>query len=336
MKPSPRMYFASLVLVLLGLVPIYAAYLGEPFYLTLFGRMLIFAIAASSLNLILGYGGMVSFGHALYFGIGSYVVGILASHGLLNGWMHLTATVACCAIVAVLTGLVALRTNGIAFIMITLAFSQMFYFLFVSLKQYGGDDGLSIGGRSNFGSVDFNNGTVFYYVCYVTLLAVMFAGFRLVHARFGMVLRGSRSNGRRMLALGFPTLRYRLTAYVLSAMTCGVAGMLYANLTLFSSPSYLSWTMSGDLIVMVVLGGVASLMGPVLGAISLSLLEEALKAYSEHWMMILGLLIVGIVLLTKRGIYGFIQDWEQFGAASSSLSGSAVTSAKYDKQGEAQ
>jgi branched-chain amino acid transport system permease protein len=336
MKLNPRIYFSALILVLLGLVPMYAAFAGESFYLTLFSRILIFAIAASSLNFILGYGGMVSFGHALYFGIGSYVVGILASHGLMNGWMHLTVTLVCCAIVGLLTGMIALRTTGIAFIMITLAFSQMFYFLFVSLKQYGGDDGLSIAGRSDFGILDFNNSTVFYYVCYAIFLAIMLFGYRLVHARFGMVLRGTKSNERRMLALGFSTSHYKLAAYVLSATICGMAGMLYANLTLFSSPSYLSWTMSGDLIIMVVLGGVSSLMGPLLGAVSLTLLEEVLKAYTDHWMMILGVLIVVIVLLTKRGIYGLIQDWEQRSATSESISGACSTSIKYEKQEEAQ
>ncbi|MCW5261408.1 branched-chain amino acid ABC transporter permease [Verminephrobacter eiseniae] len=310
MKLTPRIHFSALILVLPGLLPLYAAYAGEAFYLTLFCRILIFAIAAASLNLVLGYGGMVSFGHALYFGLGAYVVGILARHGWTNGWTQLSITLACCAMVGCLTGIIALRTTGIAFIMITLAFSQMSYFLFVSLKQYGGDDGLSIAARSDFGILDFNDSTVFYYVCYAALLTIMFFGHRLVHARFGMVLRATKSNERRMLALGFATLHYRLLAYVLSAMVCGVAGMLYANLTLFSSPSYMSWSMSGDLIIMVVLGGVASVMGPLLGAMGLILLEEILKSHTDHWMMILGVLIVAIVLLTKRGIDGLLQDME--------------------------
>ncbi|MCW5233246.1 branched-chain amino acid ABC transporter permease [Verminephrobacter eiseniae] len=310
MKLTPRIHFSALILVLPGLLPLYAAYAGEAFYLTLFCRILIFAIAAASLNLVLGYGGMVSFGHALYFGLGAYVVGILARHGWTNGWTQLSITLACCAMVGGLTGIIALRTTGIAFIMITLAFSQMSYFLFVSLKQYGGDDGLSIAARSDFGILDFNDSIVFYYVCYAALLTIMFFGHRLVHARFGMVLRATKSNERRMLALGFATLHYRLLAYVLSAMVCGVAGMLYANLTLFSSPSYMSWSMSGDLIIMVVLGGVASVMGPLLGAMGLILLEEILKSHTDHWMMILGVLIVAIVLLTKRGIDGLLQDME--------------------------
>jgi branched-chain amino acid transport system permease protein len=310
MKLNPRICFAALVLCLLGLVPPYVAYVAEPFYLTLFTRILILAIAASSLNLILGYGGLVSFGHALYFGLGAYVVSILANHGWTAGWIHLAVTLAACAIVGLVTGLIVLRTTGIAFIMITLAFSQMFYFLFVSLKQYGGDDGLTIPGRSDFGLLDISDKTVFYYLCFAVLLAVIFLGHRLVHAQFGAVLQGTKSNERRMLALGFPTLRYKLVAYVISAMICGVAGLLFANLTLFASPSYLSWIMSGDLIVMVVLGGGGTLIGPVIGAISLTLFEEIIKAFTEHWMMILGPLLVAIVLITKRGLYGAVQDWE--------------------------
>lgn len=315
-KFNPRIVFCALLLILLALVPLYAALANAPFYLSLFNRILVFAIAALSLNLILGYGGMVSFGHALYFGVGAYAVGILSSHGWGNGWLHLGVAVGVCALLAVLTGMIALRTSGIAFIMITLAFSQMLYFLFVSLKQYGGDDGLAIAARSDIGLVSLTGNTTFYYLCYGVLLLAMFFCHRLVHARFGMVLRASKSNQRRMLALGYAAPRYRLAAYVIAAVACGVAGVLYANLTLFVAPSYLSWTMSGDFIIMVMLGGAASVAGPVLGAVSLILLEEACKAYTDHWMMIMGALIVLIVLLTRRGIHGLLLDWELRAAAS--------------------
>jgi len=301
-------FFAGLLLLLLGLVPVYALQSGDTFSLNLFGRILIFAIAASSLNLILGFGGMVSFGHALFLGLGSYVVGIMAHHGVSNGWAQLAATLVCCAVVGALTGALVLRTKGIAFIMITLAFSQMFYFLFVSLKQYGGDDGLSITVKSDFSGLNLGNGVVFYYVCFGVLLLVLYAVRRIVDARFGMVLRGSKSNPVRMAAIGFPTLRYRLTAYVLSSMVCGVAGLLYANLTMFSSPSYMSWIMSGDFIIMVVLGGLGTVMGPVAGTVGLILLEEILKAYTDKWMMVLGVLIVIIVSFTRRGLWGLVQD----------------------------
>ena len=212
------------LLIALGLVPVIAKIIEQPFYVTLFTRVVIFAIAAVGLHLILGYGAMVSFGHALYLGIGAYAVGILSSHGITNGWAHLAAALFVGAIAAAVVGWVCLRTTGVAFIMITLAFAQMFYFLAVSLKTYGGDDGLSIAARSNFGFLDLSNNTVFYYAAFVVLVIVLLLFRMLVASRFGMVIRGCKSNERRMAALGFPTLRYKLTAYVISALVCTVAG----------------------------------------------------------------------------------------------------------------
>jgi branched-chain amino acid transport system permease protein len=308
---NPRVFFTALMLLVLVLAPVYASVYSEPFYLTLFGRIVIFAIAASSLNLILGYGGLVSFGHALYFGLGSYVVGIAANHGIESGWIQLIIVLSACAVIGGLTGVVSLRTNGIAFIMITLAFSQMFFFLFVSLKQYGGDDGLPLVARSNFGLMDLTNNVILYYLALAVLFVVLWLGHHMIHSRFGMVLRGSKSNERRMKALGFPTLRYKLTAYVISTMICGVAGMLFGNLSNFASPSYLSWATSGDLIVMVMLGGVATLMGPVWGAFAFLLIEEVFKSLSDHSMLYTGALIVVIVLVSKRGLYGALIRWEE-------------------------
>lgn len=298
--------FAAIVVLLLLLVPVYASVAGEPFTLTLMSRVLVFALAAISLNLVLGYGGMVSFGHALYMGLGAYAVGLLAHHGINAGWVQLAATLAVCALVGLVTGLISLRTSGIAFIMITLAFAQMFYYLFVSLKQYGGDDGLPIPVRSEFGIFSLASAHVLYYLTLALVLAALYASKRLVQARFGMVLRGCRVNERRMKALGFPTLRYKLTAYVVASMTCGVAGMLYANLTGFTSPAYMAWTVSGELIVMVVLGGVGTVVGPVVGAIGLLLIEEGLKLLTEHWMVIFGPLIVLMVLLLRRGLWSLL------------------------------
>ena len=303
---SLQLWVTLAVLLLLGAVPIVAHAVQQPFYVTLFARILIFAIAAVGLNLILGYGAMVSFGHALYIGIGAYAVGILSFHGITSGWMHLLAGLMVGALAAIVIGWVCLRTTGIAFIMITLAFAQMFYFLGVSLKQYGGDDGLSIAARSDFGPIDLSNNTVFYYVIYGLLVVLLLVIRRVIESRFGMVLRGCKSNERRMASLGFPTMRYKLVAYVMSALICVVAGMLLANLARFASPSYMQWQASGDLIVMIVLGGMGTLIGPVAGAAGLLLLEEVLSGWTQHWMVILGPLIVLIVIISNRGMLGLL------------------------------
>ncbi|WP_427309829.1 branched-chain amino acid ABC transporter permease [Cupriavidus sp. H39] len=309
---TPSRLVTAALLLLLGLAPVYAAAFSEPFYLTLCGRIVVFALAALSLNLILGYGGLVSFGHALYLGIGAYAIGLMSFHGVTNGWAQLALALGASALVGLVTGLVSLRTTGIAFIMITLAFAQMFYFLVVSLKPYGGDDGLPIEARSDFGTLlNLADNLQRYYLAYALLLACLYGSYRVVRSRFGMVLRGSRLNARRMRALGYPTVRYQLTAYVLSAMICALAGLLLANQTQFASPAYMAWTVSGQLIVMVVLGGIGSVAGPVMGAVALLVMEEFLKGYTEHWMAILGPVIVVIALLARRGLAGLLQAWDQ-------------------------
>lgn len=305
---------ATAIVLLLVLLPLYARLAAEPFALTFGSRVLVFALAAVSLNLVLGYGGMVSFGHALYLGLGAYGVGILAHHGVHNGWLQLGVTILTCAIVGALTGLVSLRTTGIAFIMITLAFAQMFYYLFVGLRQYGGDDGLSIATRSDFGLFTLGSPITLYYTALLLVLAALLATHRLVHARFGMVLRGCQVNERRMKALGFSTLRYKLSAYTLSSVLCGLAGLLYGNLTGFAAPAYMAWTLSGELIVIVVLGGMGTVFGPLVGAIVLLISEELLKALTDHWMMILGPLIVLAALTARRGVYGYLLDWDAWRA----------------------
>ncbi len=291
--------------LLLGL-PLATTLADQPFYLTLVTRMLIFAIAALSLDLILGYGAMVSFGHAAYLGIGAYAVGILAHYGVEAGWIQWSVALAASAIVAGVIGLVSLRTSGVYFIMITLAFAQMLYFLFISLKTYGGDDGLRINARSRFAILDLTSNVALYYVVLVLLVAFLFIGRRLIASRFGMVIRGARSNERRLRALGFPTVRYRLTAFVIAGTVCGLAGVLLANLTNFASPAYMHWTRSGELIVMVILGGMGTLVGPVLGAFALLTLEEGLSSYTEHWQVVLGPILILIVLFARRGLYGWL------------------------------
>ncbi|WZB72463.1 branched-chain amino acid ABC transporter permease [Achromobacter xylosoxidans] len=305
---SPRALAAGSLLLVLALVPLYAQWQGEPFLLALFGRVLVYGIAALALNLLLGYGGMVSFGHALYLGLGAYAVGVLSHHGIENGWLHLASALGACALVGLVSGYVALRTSGIAFIMITLAFAQMFYFLATGLEGYGGDDGMSLFAGSDFSLFRLDTPLALYYAAFGVLLLALAALHRLIHAPFGMALRGCQANERRMRALGYATLRYRLAAYVLSAMLCGVAGVLLANLTLYVSPSYLAWTTSGELIVMVALGGMGTLFGPVAGALAFLLLEEGLKLLTDHWMLPMGLLIVGVVLLSRRGLYGALPE----------------------------
>ena len=312
---APRTIAVVILFVLLAAVPLISQALAQPYYVTLASRIVIYALAASSLNLILGYGGMVSFGHALYFGLGAYAVGILAFHGIFGGWVHLLVAVCAAALVALLTGLICLRTRGMAFIMITLAFAQMFFFLGVSLKQYGGDDGLSFGRRSDLAPLlDLQSNVTLYYVAATLLVVFLYCTWRMVHSHFGMVLRGAKANERRMRALGFPVLQYRLAAYVLAACVCSVAGMLLANLATFTTPSYMAWTVSGELIVMVVLGGMGTVVGPMLGATALLLFEELMPgllgtiqpSFKDHWLVVLGPVIVLIVLLARRGIYGML------------------------------
>ena len=312
--PASRIVAAA-VLIALALVPVVAAALSQPYYVTLFTRILVFAIAAVGLNLILGYAGLVSFGHAMYMGLGAYAVAIASFYGITSGLAHVALALLSGSVVAGAVGYVCLRTSGMAFIMITLAFAQMVFFLAVSLKEYGGDDGMPLAARSDFGVLDLNQPRLLYYLAFAVLLAVLMAAHRLIHSRFGMVLRGCKSNERRMSALGFPTLRYKLVAYVISAQVCVLAGALLANLTRFVSPSYMAWSVSGELIVMVVLGGLGTLIGPVVGAVALLLLEEVLSStrlgvpwldalIGQHWLALIGLFIVAVVLVLKQGLYG--------------------------------
>src|SRR6516164_2261726 len=304
---TPRIGLNIAVTVTLAIVPAYAALTGNTFALTLFTRVVILAIAALSLNLIMGFGGMVSFGHAAYLGIGGYAVGILAKEGIGSGFVQWPIAVASAALYALVVGALSLRTRGVYFIMITLAFAQMIYYVAIGLDRYGGDDGLTIYHRSRFGTlIDLSNRTEFYYLCLALLLVSVYVVWRIVNSRFGMVIQGARSNERRMRAIGFPTFRYRLTCFVIAGMICGLAGALLANHTEFISPAAMHWTRSGDLIVMVVLGGMGSLFGPVMGSVALLLLEEALSSLTEYWQIILGPLLLAVVLYARGGIDGVL------------------------------
>jgi branched-chain amino acid transport system permease protein len=291
----------------LALVPVVAGALNQPFYVDLFRRMMIFAIAALSLDLILGYGGMVSFGHAAYLGVGAYAVGVLAHHGIHNGYVQWSLAIVGSALVALAIGAVSIRSSGVYFIMITLAFTQMLYYLGISIEEYGGDDGMRLAVRSQFpGLLDLRNPNAFYYLVLGILLLFLGLGRRLVDARFGMVIRAARSNEARARAIGLSPYRYRLTAFVISGAMCGVAGVLLVNHTEYLTPEFMHWTRSGEIMFMVILGGMGTLVGPVLGAVVFLLLEDVLSAWTVHWQIILGPFLVLVVLFARRGLYGLV------------------------------
>jgi len=296
--------WAVTVAILIALPPVMSA-IGQPFYIDLVRRIMILAIAAVSLNLILGYGGMVSFGHAAYLGIGAYAVGILGFYGVHSGWLQWGVAIAASALVALAIGAVSIRTSGIYFIMITLAFTQMLYYLGISLDVFGGDDGMRLKSRSQFaGLVDLGDPVAFYYLVLALMLLAVFFVFRLVNSRFGMALRACKSNEGRSRAIGFSPYPYRLAAFVIAGAMCGLAGALYANHTSYIVPGLMSWQQSGDMMFMVILGGMASTAGPVLGTFALLFVEELLKGWTEHWQVILGPLLILSVIFFRRGLAG--------------------------------
>jgi len=302
---SGRVYFCVILLLLLAPALILA--LEQPFYLDLLTRILIMAIAVVSLNLIVGYGGMVSLGHAAYLGIGAYSVGILSYYDIYNGFIQLGLAITCSAIFALITGAICLRTRGLYFIFITLAFTQMMYFTLVSIEEYGADDGLLIYQRSEFGSLlDIENASNLYYLVLVVLLISLYLMHRLIHARFGRVMFGIKHNDERMQALGYDTYKYKLTCYVISGTLCGIAGFFLANFSNFISPSMMDWVHSGDLIFMMVIGGTGAVMGPVIGSFTFILLEEVLSGITVYWHLIFGLMLIALVIFGKGGLHGFL------------------------------
>lgn len=307
--------------LILLVLPLVATAMGESYFISLFSRILIYAIAAVSLDLLLGYAGMISLGHAAYVGVGAYVVGILFHHssemepliswpvlfnGSENGLLILPLAVIVSALFALVIGALSLRTKGMHFIMITLAFAQMIYYFFVSLEKYGGDDGLSLYSRSTLPGLDLGNDIHFYYLCLGLLCLFLFLAVRLVKSRFGLVLRGICDNERRIKALGINAYLYQLTCFVIAGGGAGLAGALLANQTEYVSPGLMHWTMSGELMVMVLLGGLGTLFGPVLGAIVFLLMEETLAMYTEHWMVYLGPFLVLVVIFAKKGLFGLL------------------------------
>lgn len=303
-----RHMVAGALFVLLAALPFIATAIGDPFLVVVFTRILVFAIAALSLDLILGYGALVSFGHAAYIGLGAYCVGILSRHGVTDLGGHLAAAIGLSAIFATVTGAIALRTRGVYFIMITLAFGQMAYFFFVSFAAYGGDDGMSLAQRSTvFGSDLLRDSTTLFYLTLAILVGFYVVASALVGSRFGRVISGTRENALRMQAIGFRPFRYQLVAFVIAGCMAAVAGVLLANQAMFVSPAYMSWHRSGELIVMVILGGIGTLIGGVVGAFVVLLLEEWLAVFTTHWRMGLGIVLILVVFFSPGGVSGLVQ-----------------------------
>ena len=294
--------WSGLVLLALIALPFLANTVGEVFYIALATRILIFALAATSLNLILGFGGMVSFGHAAFLGVGAYTVVILSQMGLVDAWVVWPTAMGVAGLFAFLIGAVSLRTQGVYFIMITLAFAQMMYYLVVSFKAYGGDDGMSLPARSRIGFLDLSNDTHFYYATLLACVAVLILIARVLNARFGHVLQAIRENEVRMQSLGYAVFRYKLCAFVMSGALAGLAGALLANQSGFVSPAMMQWSQSGMLMMMVILGGVGHLYGGVWGAIVFLSLEETLSHFTIHWQLGLGALLLMVVLIVPNGL----------------------------------
>ena len=305
----------TVLLVALLALPVAAQAAGAPFYVTLATRMAILALAATGLNIALGLGGLVSFGHAAFFGIGGYAAGIVASHAMngepllgmaVSGSMPLAWVLAAlaAAVAALFIGAVSLRTSGVYFIMITLAFAQMIYYFAISWPAYGGQDGLSITMRNGFPGLNTASPLSFFLVCYALLMAALALMWRIRDSRFGAALQTARQNETRVAAIGIRPFHVRLAAFVISAVVTGVAGALFADLNRFVSPSMMSWQMSGELIVLVILGGAGRLFGPVAGAILYVLLEFALGGLTERWQLFLGFILLGVVLFARGGIIG--------------------------------
>lgn len=317
MRPSPtagtgRRLSASdgvavAIFVMLAVVPFAARFGPEAYVLNLATRVVIFAIAAVSLDFIVGYGALVSFGHAAFVGLGAYAAGILASHGIGDALIALPAAILLSTVFAVATGVVCLRTKGVYFIMITLAFSQMAFFIASSLSPYGGDDGMTLQARDTVAGFPLmKTDGALYYFALACLLATYLLCRMLIASRFGRVLRGARQNPARMAALGFEAFRFQLVAYATAGALAGVAGFLLANATNFVSPAYMSWQRSGELIIMVVLGGLGTLYGAIIGAATFILAEEWLSGLTEHWKMIFGPFLILVVVFARGGLVGLV------------------------------
>jgi branched-chain amino acid transport system permease protein len=315
---APRGRFGEagpvLIFAAFWLLPLAATMGAENYLLDLFTRVMIFAIAALGLDLIVGYGALISFGHAAFIGLGAYAVGILSAHGITDALISLPVALAVASLFALLTGIVCLRTRGVYFIMITLAFGQMAFFTASSLAPYGGDDGLTVHSRSTIaGYAVLASPSALYHFTFLCLLGAYLLCRAIVVSRFGRVFRGARENPTRMATIGFDVFRYQLVAYVISGALGGLAGFLLANSTEFVSPAYMSWQRSGDLIIMVLFGGIGTLHGAIVGAAAYLLTEEWLSGVTENWKVIFGPLLVIVVLFGRGGLIGLAAKLRELG-----------------------
>jgi len=311
-SPARRALFAGnalplAIFLVFAMVPLFASLIGQAHVLSLVTRVMIFAIAALALDLLVGYGALVSFGHAAFIGLGAYAVGILGAHGITDMLISLPVALAVAALFAFATGIVCLRTKGVYFIMITLAFGQMAYFTASSLAPYGGDDGLTVRARSTLaGFPIFGNDRALYFISLLALLGAYLLCRALVSSRFGRVYRGTRENPQRLGTIGFEVYRYQLVAYVIAGALGGLAGFLLANATEFVSPAYMSWQRSGELLIMVIFGGMGTLNGAIVGAAAFLLIEEWLSGITEHWKVIFGPLLVLVAVFAPGGLLGVV------------------------------
>lgn len=314
-------YINLATLGLFVLIPAWAYLADEPFTITLMTRAIIFALAAVGLNLVLGIGGFVSFGHAAFFGLGGYVMGILAWHAqsysplmewpfVIEGTKSMPViwffSILLSALLALIIGAVSLKTSGVYFIMITLAFAQMMYYFSISWSAYGGEDGMSIYVRNDFPGLNTLDPIQFYSLCFLILLAVLWLMSRLVKSPFGLALNAARQSPQRVQAVGLDLHRLQLFAFVISGAITGLAGALFADLNRFISPTMFSWQLSGEFIVFIIIGGVGRLFGPVIGALVFVGLEHFLGGISDYWHIYLGLILLVIVLFSKTGVIGLI------------------------------
>ena len=319
-------YLNIFIVAVLLCIPLWAYYADEPFTITLMTRVAVFALAAVGLNIALGMGGLVSLGHAIFFGLGGYVMGILTQHAqtytLLAEWpIDIAGTksmliiwlfaIVITALVALCIGALCLRTSGVYFIMITLAFGQMFYFFSIGWSKYGGEDGLSIYVRNNFPGLNTLDPIQYYLICLVLLLFVLFFTARLKKSHFGLALNATRQSSQRVEHTGLNSNRLKLVAFVISGAITGLAGALFADLNRFVSPSMFSWQLSGEIMIFVIIGGVGRLFGPVVGAMVFVGLEHFLGGLSDYWHIFLGLLLLLIVLFGKGGLIGIVSGPER-------------------------
>ncbi len=314
-------YLNTIILGIFIIIPIWAFIMDEPFTITLMTRAAIFALAAVGLNIALGLGGLVSLGHATFFGIGGYSMGILAYHAqtftplmewpiLVSGsklmpliWIN---AIMISAVAGLLIGILSLRTSGVYFIMITLAFGQMFFFFSISWSAYGGEDGLSIYIRNSFPGLNTLVPIHYYTLCITLLCAVLWINSRLIKSPFGIALNAARQVPARVETVGLNPVRLKLAAFIMSGTVTGLAGALFADLNRFVSPTMFSWQTSGEIMVFVIIGGVGRLFGPVVGALVFVALEHWLGGLSDFWHIYLGLLLLGIVLFGRGGLIGMI------------------------------